>query len=184
MFTLIFLTFFVFAILWVGDLYITIKTVKKKGTKVELNPLMRLLLHGKAIWIFKVVELGLFLYLLYFVTQISTGVVPFYILLGYILLFTIIVANNSRVYSKITGETSTVFHYIFIGIAIALTFFIYMNYLMYTGLTLSYNTLMDCQSNYKQLNWECYGNDTGIQSHSTSQLEEILKTLDIPIPRP
>ena len=185
MFTLILLTFLVFFILWLADFYITVKIVNKKGRKVEANPLMRLyLIRGRFVWVFKIAEILIFFYLLSFLTITANSVMPFYTLLAYIFIYTILVANNSKVYFDITGKQSNVLHYVFIVMSILLIFFIYMNYLMYSGLTLSYNTLMDCQSEYKQLNWDCYKKNVTIDGDSISKIENILGNFDLPIPIP
>lgn len=184
MFTLILLTFSVFFVFWLGDLYLTKKTVNKIGTGAEFNPLMRRILQvrGRFIWIFKTVEIGLFLYLLYFLTILGNATIPFYVLLGYILLYGILVANNSGVYFKVTGKESVAFRYIFITAMIILILFIYLNFYIYSGLVLSYDSLQTCQSGYSQLAWEC--NQTTIVDNLTNQLDNILNSLNIPIPRP
>jgi len=183
MLVLIFLTFFVFLILWIGDFYITKKIVKKVGTKVEINILLRKILsfRGKFIWIFKAIELGLFLYLIYYI-QTFSGEVSFYILLGYILFYTILVTNNSRVYFQVTRKASEAFMLMFLVISISLLGFIYLNFLMYSGLVMTYEELGKCQSNYKNVYWECY--QKNVTSEVPKELEDIIGSFDISIPMP
>jgi hypothetical protein len=183
MLTLILLTFSVFFVLWIGDLILTRKVTKKVGAKAEINPLMRKILsfRGKFIWIFKFVEIGLFLYLIYYI-QTFSGQTSFYILLVYILFYSILVANNSRVYFQVTKETSGTFRWIFLIISVLLIMFIYLNYLMYSGLTLTYSKLGECQSDYKNVYWECY--QKNVTPEKSKELEDILGTLDIKIPKP
>jgi hypothetical protein len=184
MLILILLTFFVFFVFWLGDLYITKKTIDKTGIKAELNPLMRTVLRVRRrfIWVFKIIEIGLFLYLLIFLTTIGSGMIPFYILLFYIFFYSILVANNSRVYYKVTNKETVAFSYIFICVSILLILFIYLNYMMYSGLTMTYNEFRKCQTDYKKLNWECYKNESTVQP--SSELKDILGDLNILIPRP
>lgn len=185
MLNLIVLTFLVFMVLWLGDFYITLKTVRKRGIRAEANPIMKFyLLRGKLVWLFKALEIGIFFYLLSFLTVIGNTTTPFYILLTYIFIYTLLVANNSRVYFKVMNKESGAFKLIFVAISILMVFFIYMNYLVYSGLMLSYNTLMECQSEYKELNWECYQENTTAPISSIDELEDILNSLNIPIPRP
>jgi glucan phosphoethanolaminetransferase (alkaline phosphatase superfamily) len=161
------------------------KTTKRIGPTTELNPIMRgfLQLRGKYVWIFKVTELSLFFYLIYYLTSF-TGTIPFYTLLVYIILYGILVANNSRVYYKVTGEQSLVINYAFIGITIFITLFIYLNYLLYSSLTLSYNTITKCYSSYNDLYWTCnQQNATGGVALPT-ELENILNSLNLTISKP
>jgi hypothetical protein len=185
MLPLILLTLSVFIVLWIGDFYLTIKTAKRIGPTAELNPIMRsfLRLRGKYVWIFKIVELGFFSYLIYYLTSF-TGIIPFYTLLIYIILYGILVANNGRVYYNVTGEESLAISYIFVGIIIFITLFIYLNYLLYSNLTLSYNTLMQCKSSFNDLYWTCQQqNATGGVTLPT-ELENILKSLNLTISKP
>ena len=183
MMTLILLTFLVFFILWLNDLLLTRGVTKKVGAEAELNPLIRKILsfRGKFLWIFKFVEIGFFLYLLYYI-QTFIGETAFYILLGYILFYSLLVTNNSRVYFQVTGKASEVFNWTFLIISILLIMFIYLNFLMYSGLTLTYSVLGECQSNYKTLYWECY--QKNVTTETPKELEDILGSLNIKIPRP
>lgn len=183
MLTLILLTFLVFFVLWIGDLVLTLKVTKKVGSEAEVNPIMRKILsfRGKFIWAFKSIEIGFFLYLIYYI-QTFSGQTAFHILLGYILFYSILVANNSRVYFQVTKEASGAFRGIFLIISVLLVMFIYLNYLMYSGLTLTYSKLGECQSDYKSVYWECYQKD--VSPEKSKELEDILGTLDIKIPKP
>ena len=185
MITLLLLTFAVFMIFWLGDLYLTIKVIKKVGKNAEANPLMKLFLfRGKWVFAFKALELGIFLYLIYFITAISSGVVPFYILLGYIIIYSLLVMNNGRVYYNVTGKQSSVLSLIFFFTSVILVLFMYLNYLMYGGLTVTYSRLMESEHNYNQLNWECNHQNITTNASADSELMNILSTLNIPIPRP
>ena len=183
MLTLIALTFSVFFVLWIGDLILTLKVTKKVGVGVEVNPLMKkiLSLRGRFIWVFKFTELGLFLYLIYYI-QTFNGQTAFHILLGYILFYSFLVANNSRVYFQVTKQASGVFRGIFMILSVLLVMFIYVNYLMYSGLTMTYSTLGECQTDYKNMYWECY--QKNVTPETPKEIEDILGTLDIKIPKP
>lgn len=183
MLTLILFTFLVFFVLWLGDLILTRKVVKKVGTHAEVNPLMRKILsfRGRFIWVFKFIEIVLFLYLIYYI-QTFSGQRSFYILLGYILFYSLLVTNNSRVYFQVTKQASGTFRWIFMIISVLLIMFIYLNFMIYSGLTLTYSTLGSCQSDYKNLYWECY--QKNVTPETPKELEDILGTLDIKIPKP
>ena len=47
MFPLILITFGVFLLFWLGDLYLTLKSVKHLGKHLEINPFIRLILKGR-----------------------------------------------------------------------------------------------------------------------------------------
>jgi hypothetical protein len=185
MLPLILLTFSVFFTLWVGDFYLTIKTAKKIGPTAELNPIIRgfLRLRGNYVWVFKIVELGIFFYLIYYLTSF-TGTVPFYVLLGYIIFYGILVTNNNRVYYNVTGKQTMITNYIFIGIVIFITLFIYLNYLLYSNLTVSYNILMECHSSFSNLYWTCQKQNATGDVTLPSDLESILKSLNLTISKP
>jgi len=183
MLPLILLTFSVFFTLWAGDFYITYKTVKHVGPKAELNPIIRVLMQtrGKNVWVFKTFEIALFLYLIYYI-QTFSGESSFYILLGYIFFYSILVFNNSWVFFKVTKMASKAFGIIFLITSFLLIMFIYLNYLMYSGLTLTYKKFGECQLDYKNLYWECY--QKNITHEKSQELEDILGNLDIKIPNP
>jgi len=90
--------------------------------------------------------------------------------------------NNSKVYFQVTGEVSEAFSWTFLIISLLLIMFIYLNFLMYSGLTLIYSTLGECQSDYKNLYWECY--QKNVTPQTPKEPEDILGTLDIKIPKP
>ena len=183
MLTLILLTFIVFFVLWMGDMLLTLKVIKKVGTKAEVNPIIRKIVsfRGKFIWLFKFIEITLFLYLIYYI-QTFSGKTAFYILLGYIFFYSLLVANNSKVYFQVTQQESRIFRYMFLIISVLLTMFIYLNFLLYSGLTLTYSEFGKCQSKYKSLYWECY--QKNITPETPKELENILETIDIKIPKP
>jgi hypothetical protein len=183
MLVLILLTFLVFFIFWLADLILTRNVVKKVGTKAEVNPLLRKILNfrGKFIYIFKIIEMGLFLFLIYYI-QTFSGQTSFHVLLGYIFFYSILVANNSRVYFQVSKKDSTVFRWTFLVISVLLIVFIYLNYFMYSGLMLTYSELGKCQSDYKNTYWECY--QKNVTPEESKELKDILGTLDIEIPTP
>lgn len=170
--------------MWLGDFYLTIKTVKKIGPKAEINPIMRSVLgfRGKHVYLFKIVELGLFLYLIYFLSNFN-GVVPFYTLLGYILFYSLLVANNSHVLFKVTKEETLTLNYIFVGVTICTILFIYLNYLMFADLLTTYTAISQCHISYNQLYQTCNQNTTMI-SKLPENLLDVIKSLDIKIPMP
>ena len=113
---LILLVLLVFTIFWFGDLVLTLKVAKHLGHEVEINPIIRIILktRRKLIFLFKALELGAFIYLIWFLSTFE-GKTPFYILLVFILLYSLLVANNAHVFYKATGKESIVFKFIYLG---------------------------------------------------------------------
>jgi len=185
MLPLILLTFGVFLTLWIGDFYLTWKTAKRVGSSVELNPIMKSLLkfRGKYLVVFKAVELGLFFYLLYYLTSFS-GTVPFYTLLGYILFYGFLVANNNKVCYDVTGEQSSSINYIFVALIFFVTVFIYLNNLLYSNLTTSYYAISGCKSSFNDLYWSCQKQNATGSAQLPGDLGNILSTLNLTIMKP
>lgn len=155
------ITFFVFLLFWLGDLYLTIKTVKKLGNEIEINPIIRFLLRGRGrlIYLFKPIELFAFVYLLWIINTFD-GIISFNILLVFIFFYALLVVNNAHVYFKVTNKESIAFKVIFIGLTIMMLLFIYLNYMLYKDLGISYNALDKSNDKYNELYWQCQSNST------------------------
>jgi|GEM_PF-5821463 len=176
---LILLTFFVFFIFWLADILLTLKVTKKVGTAAEINPIMRkvLSIRGRFIWVFKLAEISVFLYLIYYVQSFSAWT-SFHILLVYIFLYSVIVANNSRVFSKITGTDSSVLRISFVALSVLLILFIYLNYATFLGLTDVYNKFSEYRTEAGNALSECSGINITTDEHDSG----LPSTFDIPIP--
>ena len=153
---LILIIFGVFLLFWFGDFYLTRKTIKHLGHKVELNPIIRFISkgRGKLIYLFKPIELGIFIYLIWSLTKFE-DVIPFCILLFFIFFYSLLVVNNAHVYYKATKKESVAFKMIFIGLMIAMLLFIYLNYLLYLDLNISYDALANSNQDYNELYAQC-----------------------------
>jgi hypothetical protein len=171
--------------MWVGDLYITYKTMSKKGYDIEVNPIIRSIfrIRKKFIWPFKIIELGAFLYLIYYLANIG-NIVPFYVLLVYIFVYAVFVANNSRVYFMATGKESDAFKVIFILLVLGIVLFIYLNYMLYTNLGTSFAALTECNSDYVNLYSQCKTSGTASNYTSTpDNLMKIVESLNLSLPK-
>lgn len=164
---LILITFGVFLIFWAGDFYLTTKTVKLLNNNIEMNPLVRFLLkgRGKLIYLSKTVELITFLYLMWYLNKFS-GAISFKILLFFILVYSLLVINNSNIYYKVTKKESIAFRVIFFCLVLAVLLFMYLNYLLYLDLGTTYDALDKSNEKYNQLYMEHY---TNISNSSVSQ---------------
>ena len=174
----------VFLLFWLGDLYLTIKTIKLMGHKVELNPIIRFISRGrgKLIYLFKPLELGIFIYLIWALGKFE-GVIPFYILLFFIFFYSMLVMNNAHVYYKVTHKESIAFKIIFVGAMIAMLLFIYLNYLLYMDLNTSYDALSHSNQQYNDLYSQCQKNNASITTPEPRSITEIIPELNLPIRR-
>ncbi len=181
---LILITFGVFLLFWAGDLYLTVKTVKLLGKNIEINPLMRLLLkgRGKFIYLFKTVEICIFLYLIWTVTKFD-GVISFNILLIFILVYSLLVVNNAHVFFRVTGKESGAFKIVFVGLTVCLLLFIYLNYVLYSDISLSYSALATSNEKYTNLYWECKNGNVSITAPEPKELNSEFPELNLPIRR-
>jgi len=181
---LIAIVFGVFLIFWLGDFYLTRKTIKHLDHKVELNPIIRFISRGrgKLIYLFKPIELGIFVYLLWSLIKFE-GAIPFYILLFFIFFYSLLVVNNAHVYYKATKKESIAFKIIFLGLMIAMLLFIYLNYLLYLDLNISYDALSKSNQNYNELYVQCQEKDTPISAPEPRNIRDILPELNLPIRR-
>lgn len=177
---LILITFGVFVLFWLGDLYLTLKTVKYLGKDIELNPVIKFVLRGRGrfVYLLKPIELGAFLYLLWFLTKFE-GAIPFHILLLFIFTYSLLVVNNAHVYYLVTKKESVAFKGIFIGTIIALLFFIYLNYSLYLDLKTSYGALSEANNKYTDLVAQCAINTTSNEK-SAGQIINVDLNLTIP----
>jgi len=183
MIQLILIVFGVFLLFWLGDLYLTIKTTKRLGNKIEINPIIRFILRGrgKFVYLFKAIELVIFLYLIWFLASFE-GVIPFYILLFFIFFYSLLVVNNAHIYFKVTKQESIAFKIIFIGLVIAMLLFIYLNYLLYLDLNTSYNALKESNNQYTNLYIQCQNNSPS--APMPKNISDITSGLNLPIRNP
>lgn len=151
---LIIITFVVYFSLWLADIHLTLKTVNKTGTHAEVNPVMKRLLGARRryLWAFKTIEMGAFLYLIFYLTSFSEGGHALLPLLVYIIFYSILFANNSRAAFAATGKDSTVTYLMVVLLAFALVTLIYLNYSSFQDLTGLYERLAECR---EQLSGAC-----------------------------
>ena len=145
---LVILTLVVYIALWLADIHLTLKTVGKTGRHAEGNPIMKLLLGARRryLWSFKAVEMGAFLYLVFYLTSFAEGSFALVPLLVYVVVYAAIFANNSKIAFLETGKDSSITYMMVVLLAVALVILIYLNYGMYQDLSSSYERLLECKS--------------------------------------
>lgn len=178
-------TLVIFSLLWLSDLLITRKTVAEMGESAEVNPIMRKLLTKKDryLYTFKTIELAAFVYLIYYISSFSGGA-AFHILLSYIIVFGLIVANNARIYHRVTNQFSKIFLGAFIVLLMVSVSFIYLNHSLFDDLQNTYDELDDCRQNMTELEVRCQeadiSSDTSIEDQSLPK-KNIIDTLEVSI---
>jgi hypothetical protein len=179
---LILLIFGVFVIFWLGDLVITIKTTNKLGHNVEVNPIIRTILkfRSKFIYVFKLIEVVVFLYLIWYITKFN-GVLSYKILLVFILIYSVFVLNNAYIYGKVIKKQSIVFSLVYVALVLAILLFIHLNYLLYQDLGVTYNAIKKSNDDYNKLYAEC--KQQNISAESPKELEDLLNNLNLSIRR-
>lgn len=176
---LIALTFAVFIILWIADLYFTTRSVKEIGKNVEMNPFLRLVMsiRGKFIWPFKVLEIGIFSYILWRVSTLNEEM-TFSVLLGVILVYSVVVAMGLKVFIDVT-ERSMPVAMLFFALSLSLLLFIHLNHLEYQNKTSVSTALSECSSKYIDLYVACATDKTLNQSKiSESQKYRLNLTIE------
>jgi len=185
MLPLIILTFLVFLTLWIGDFYLTVKSFKKSKNVLEINPIMLLLLkfRSRYVVLFKLAEISIFFYLIYYLT-ILHQTMQIYILLAYIVVYGVLVANNSHVYYKAKGKPSFAINIILIFLSAFVSLFIFLNFLLYSNLTISYDVLSQCKDSFNNLYRQCQQQNATPSVSLPQELESILESINLTIRRP
>ena len=98
-----------FLLLWLADLYFTLKSTEKKGHGLEANPLMRALLQARRahLYLFKALEILCFFVLIYFISNQNADY-PVIILLLAIAVYAFVVSNGMAIYLQITKKHAVV----------------------------------------------------------------------------
>ena len=152
---LITLTFAVFLILWISDLYFTTRSIKKIGKGVEMNPLLRGIIgiRAKFIWPFKILEVSIFSYILWRISTLNEEI-TFSVLLGLILVYSLVVVAGLKVFIDATRRSTPVLM-LFMGILLSLLLFIHLNHVEYQNKIAVSNALSECSSRYANLYVAC-----------------------------
>jgi len=155
-FLLVLFTLLIYFLLWFGDAYITLKTVEKGGAGLEINPVIRKLFNfrKKYFLIFKLVEISVFIYLIFYLTYFSHEM-ALYPLLAYITFYGFIFVNNAHIYYIITSKENKLFYLIFFALVLMLVFFIYLNYSLFKDVAKSYDNLLQCKNELVNLMRNC-----------------------------
>jgi len=177
MLPLIIITYGVFLVFWLADIYFTYTGVKRLGVSVEVNPLLHSLMkiRRKFLGLFKLIEITLFSYLVWQLSQLDEELL-FNILMGVILFYSLIVAAGIKVYVEVS-DCSTPVVLFFLVVSLVLVLLIYLNHMEYVNRGILADSLNDCGKKYASLYTESsVGNESGLASpQDYSLLSEALR---------
>jgi len=146
-----------FLVLWLADAFLTLKSAKKVGSIIEINPIVKAVLsfRGKFFVIFKAVELIAFGALIFYVA-FTDSVYLLYLLYILILFYGVLVAQGLNVYSKLFQSNRPMVT-LFIIVILFVLFFINLNYsIFYNSVKIAEETNR-CNNEYAVLYGECKG---------------------------
>jgi len=123
-----------------------------------MNPLLRgvMKIRAKFIWPFKVLEIGIFSYLLWRISILNEEM-TFSVLLGLILFYSLVVVAGLKVFIDVT-ERSTPVAMLFFALSLSLLLFIHLNHLEYQNKASVSNAFSECSSKYADLYAICKTN--------------------------
>lgn len=144
-----------FIILWLSDLFFTLKCTEKKGVKLEGNPLMRALLKARRahLYIYKALEIVCFTALIWLVSFQNAGysVVSLLVATG---VYSLVVANGMAIYMRISKD-SNIPSVVFVLACVAALFFAYLAYTAFANGTDLFASCSKCCEDYAVLKASC-----------------------------
>ena len=151
-----------FLLLWLADLFFTLRSTEKKGHKLEANPLMRMLLQARRahLYLFKGLEILCFFALIYIISNQNADY-PVIILLIAIAVYAFVVSNGMAIYLQITKKHEVVARLFFLA-CLAVLFFAYLAYEEYVNGTSLFSSTSKCCSDYATLKASCAGSNAPV----------------------
>lgn len=144
-----------FLLLWLADLFFTLRSTEKKGHKLEANPLMRMLLKARRahLYLFKGLEILCFFALIYLISNQNADY-PVIFLIVAIAVYAFVVSNGMAIYLQITKKHQAVVRLFFLACLAAL-FFAYLAYEEYVNGASLFSSTSKCCSDYAALKASC-----------------------------
>jgi hypothetical protein len=168
-----------FLLLWVADIFFTLRSVAKQGRQIEANPVMRFLfgLRRTYFWIFKVAELSAFLVLIYLISfrDASQAVT---ILFSVIVIYTLVVAQGINVYLEVVRKATAVI-ILFVALSLLSVSFLWVNYSNFLNTGVISQELTKCGTEYANLYSQCISKTLPQNVTNRSQTND----LNLTIPR-
>lgn len=144
-----------FLILWLSDLFFTLKCTEKKGVALEVNPVMRALLKARRahLYIYKALEILCFTALIWLVSFQNAGysAVSLLVATG---VYSLVVANGMAIYMRISKD-SNIPSIVFVLACVAALFFAYLAYTTFASSTDLFASCSKCCEDYAALKASC-----------------------------
>ena len=157
-----------FLLLWLADLFFTLKSTEKKGHTLEANPLMRLLLNERRehLFIFKALEILCFFSLVYLIAFQNAGYAVI-ILLVATGVYAFVVSNGMAIFLEIARKPAIPSLLFFLA-CIAALFFAYLAYEAYVNGTSLFNSCSKCCEDYAALKASCSAGTAPLEQNNTT----------------
>jgi len=157
-----------FFILWLSDLFFTLKCTEKKGNVLEANPLMRALLNTRRahLYIYKALEIACFIALIWLVSFQNADYAVVFLLVA-TGVYSLVVANGMAIYMRIS-KNSAIPSILFILACLAVLFFAYLAYATFASNANLFTSCSKCCEDYATLKASCAPAQPVIQNHSAN----------------
>ena len=144
-----------FFILWLSDLFFTLKCTEKKGNVLEANPLMRALLNTRRahLYIYKALEIVCFIALIWLVSfqNADYSVITLLTATG---VYSLVVANGMAIYLRIY-KSVTIPSVLFFLVCLSALFFAYLAYTTFASSANLFTSCSKCCDDYAALKASC-----------------------------
>jgi len=144
-----------FLLLWLSDLFFTLKCTEKKGWGLEANPFMKMLLKTRRahLYIYKALEVLIFFALIWLVSfqNADYAVITLLAATG---VYSLVVANGMAIYLRIYRSV-TVPAVLFFLVCLSVLFFAYLAYTTFASNASLFMTCSKCCDDYAALKATC-----------------------------
>ncbi len=144
-----------FLVLWLSDLFFTLKCTEKKGWALEANPIMRALLKARRahLYIYKALEIVCFIALIWLVSFQNADYSVIF-LLAATGVYSLVVANGMAIYMRIS-KSFTVPSVLFFFACLSVLFFAYLAYTTFANSAGLFTSCSQCCEQYAALKANC-----------------------------
>jgi len=149
-----------FLLLWLSDLFFTLKCTEKKGWQLEANPIMKLLLKAKRahLYIYKTLEIVVFIALICLVSFQNADYAVFVLLVA-TGVYSFVVANGMVIFLHV-HKNYTIPSALFFLVCLSVLFFAYLAYTTFANSANLFTSCSKCCDDYAALKASCTNGNT------------------------
>jgi len=157
-----------FTVLWLSDLFFTLKSTAKKGWELEANPIMKLLLKAKRahLYIYKTLEIVAFIALICLVSFQNADYAVFALLVA-IGVYSFVVANGMVIFLRV-HKSYVIPSALFFLVCLSVLFFAYLAYVTFANNANLFTSYSKCSEDYAALKASCAPAQPAIPNHSAN----------------